>query len=136
MLCQALAYRLQHRRQLLGAFQSAQAARAVSVQEAAAGSVLSHYRAVLAWRAQEPLLKSGRQIFHEAPDPVLYFTRDADGKRLHCLFNLSPEAVSLPLDVKGNLMGPEVGGASQARHEGGIVYLPANGWAFIVQGEG
>lgn len=114
----------------------AQAARAVSVQEALAGSVLSHYRAVLAWRAQEPLLKSGRQIFHEAPDPVLHFTREADGKRLHCLFNLSPKAVSLPLEVKGNLIGPDVSGVPQACYEDGTVHIPANGWAFIAQGEG
>jgi hypothetical protein len=67
---------------------------------------------------------------------VLHFTREADGKRLHCLFNLSPKAVSLPLEVKGNLIGPDVSGVSQACHEDGTMHLPANGWAFIAQGEG
>ena len=104
-----------------------QAVRAVSEQDGKEGTVLEHYRAALAWRKAEPLLLRGKQAFHDAPDPVLYFTREDGQHALHCLFNLGATATTLPYAKGGELVGPQAG----AKLKGGSLHLPANGWAIF-----
>jgi len=71
-----------------------QQARAVSTQRGN-DSVLAFYRAMLALRRSDPDLRLGKTEFLNHDDPVLGFRR---GEAMICIFNLSPETVSLPLE--------------------------------------
>jgi len=62
--------------------------RAVSVQDAAPLSPLNRVRAFLAWRRERPALLKGAIAFHDAPEPVVAFTRTHGDARLLCVFNL------------------------------------------------
>ncbi|MEL7150720.1 MAG: alpha-glucosidase [Pseudomonadota bacterium] len=72
-----------------------QAARAVSTQ-ADASSVLNFYKEMLALRKATPELQEGRIAFLDLPDPVLGYTR---GDAVVCVFNLSDQSVTVPLDA-------------------------------------
>jgi alpha-glucosidase len=69
-----------------------QAALHVAGQAGRAGSVLEFYRDMLAHRRRTPALLTGRTRFLDLAEPVLGFLRGAD---LACLFNLSPDPVTL-----------------------------------------
>ena len=103
-----------------------QLARNVAAQASQAGSVLQHYREVLAFRSTTPALVTGKGRFHDAPDPVLAFTRgEGDGEVL-CLFNLGVEPREMQLTGAPVMVGPCL--ASLA---GGVISLPGNGWAWV-----
>ncbi|RWR04977.1 alpha-amylase family glycosyl hydrolase [Paenirhodobacter populi] len=104
-----------------------QAAHNVAVEEADPGSVLHHYRKVLAFRRGSDVLRLGRTEFLDLPAPVLGFRRILDGESLTCLFNLGPEPVTLPA-LPGALTGPVVA----ADLSGGRVTLGPNGAAWLV----
>ena len=74
-------------------------ARAVDAQEADAGSLLHHSRAMLALRKAHPALKTGSLDIMIADDRRLLFRRRANGQSLLCLFNLSPEAADWPQEI-------------------------------------
>lgn len=65
------------------------ARRAADVQEGAAGSVLNHYRRVLAVRKGERALVSGAVRFLSSKGDVLAFVREAEGERVLCVFNFA-----------------------------------------------
>ena len=105
---------------------SPQLARNVAAQQAQAGSVLQQYREILAFRSATPALVTGKGRFHDAPNPVLAFTRgDGDGAVL-CLFNLGTEERELRLTGAPVLVGP-----CHATLAGRVVRLPGNGWAWV-----
>jgi alpha-glucosidase len=104
-----------------------QAARATDLMEADPDSVLHHYRAALAWRRGNTLLKQGRTVFLDLPEPVLGFRREAAGQSLTCLFNLSPTPVDLTLDGPATLVGPVRG----AGLDGTALTLAGNGFAWL-----
>ena len=62
-----------------------------------AGSVLSRYREVLAWRKRHPALLRGSIVFLDTPEEVLAFVRETDGEKLLCVFNFAQEPVEWPL---------------------------------------
>ena len=95
---------------------------AVSAQEGVGGSVLEHYRQMLAFRREMPQLRTGGFGFVEADEPVLAFLRDD----LLCVFNLSPQGVRLRLRGAGRTIGPAAGDL-----EGDMLSLPPNGWMFL-----
>jgi len=68
--------------------------RAVSVQDAAPLSPLNRVRAFLAWRRERPALLKGAIAFHDAPEPVVAFTRTHGDARLLCVFNLGAAPAS------------------------------------------
>ncbi len=72
-----------------------QAARHVEGQKGAQGSVLEHYRQVLAFRKGSAALRAGKTRFLDLPEPVLGFVRGEGEGALLCLFNLSPVALSV-----------------------------------------
>ncbi|MCO5063171.1 MAG: alpha-glucosidase family protein [Rhizobiaceae bacterium] len=72
------------------------AARAVDVQESGPGSVLHHYRAVLAARRRTPALVSGGFRFLDSKRDVLALIRESGSQRVLCAFNFS----SLPVKWK------------------------------------
>jgi alpha-glucosidase len=72
-------------------------ARAVDAQVDVPDSILSHYRAVLAFRAARPALVTGSIELLEAPEDVLVFLRGGGGGNFICAFNFSDEAVECVL---------------------------------------
>ena len=101
-----------------------QLARNVASQQGVAGSVLETYRAMLAFRRGSAALIEGRTQFFDLPEPILGFTRGDD---LLCLFNLSPDPVSVIVAGVGALVGP----SQAAELAGGQVELGGNGFAFL-----
>ncbi|WP_409461061.1 alpha-glucosidase [Stenotrophomonas maltophilia] len=98
-------------------------ATAVSVQEAAPASVLSAFRAFLAWRATQPALQHGSIRFVESAEPVLLFERMLADETLLLAFNLSAEAVSHPLPP-GNWQQVAVPGPDAGTVQGNELQLP------------
>ncbi|MEO7222564.1 MAG: alpha-amylase family glycosyl hydrolase, partial [Devosia sp.] len=72
--------------------------KAVDRQTNDGGSVLSHYRAMLAFRKAHPALIRGMIKTLDAPEGVLAFLREGEGERVYCAFNMSekPVAVNVP----------------------------------------
>ena len=105
-----------------------QAARHVAGQAGVAGSVLEHYRAMLAFRRAEPVLRSGRTRFLDLEEPVLGFLRGEEGEgRILCLFNLSAAAQSIRVEGASGPIGPSL----DAELVGDQVRLGPNGVAFL-----
>ncbi|KFE35293.1 alpha-amylase family glycosyl hydrolase [Thioclava atlantica] len=103
-----------------------QAARAVALQEPDETSVLAHYRRVLAFRKDTPLLRSGRSEFLDLPEPILGFDRIEGETRLTCLFNLGPAPVTIDAPG-GTLTGP----CLAASLDDGRLTLGPNGAAWL-----
>lgn len=70
---------------------------AVDIQEKAGNSVLRFYQCFLAWRARQPVLKTGEIVFFEVPEPVLMYVRHAKNVAMLCVFNLGAETVRVQL---------------------------------------
>jgi alpha-glucosidase len=70
---------------------------AVDRQEADAGSLLNHYRRLLAWRRTQPALLHGEMDLLPVHDQVLAYVRRHGTQRVLCAFNLSERAAALPL---------------------------------------
>ncbi|MBM9595881.1 alpha-glucosidase [Roseitranquillus sediminis] len=103
-----------------------QAARSVASQEGEPGSVLEHYRAMLALRRSRPELRHGGIHFLEAPEPVLAFVRRKGEEATLCIFNMSAEA--RPVQVIGAVDLAEPAGAVL---EGDELHLEPNGFALM-----
>jgi alpha-glucosidase len=65
---------------------------AVSEQEGKGESPLNFTRRFLAFRRTSSAMRWGEIAFVDAPPPLLAFTREYDGEKLLCLFNMSQEA--------------------------------------------
>lgn len=79
---------------------------AVDLQEADRDSMLNFTRALLATRRAEPALVGGDLAPLDLPMPLAGYDRVAeDGRRIRCLFNLSPEATPLPSAVTSRCAG-------------------------------
>jgi alpha-glucosidase len=100
-----------------------------AAQERDPDSVLAFYRAMIGWRRATPALRRGDIDFHDAPDPVLAFTRrPPEGAPLTCVFNLSPE----PRGVAVGAARFAEGAPAQAAHVAdGALLLGGNGFAFL-----
>ena len=70
---------------------------AVDRQEADAGSLLNHYRRLLAWRRTQPALLHGAMDLLPVHAQVLAYVRGHEGRRVLCAFNLSEREATLPL---------------------------------------
>ena len=105
-----------------------QLARNVERQAGVDGSVLESYRAMLAFRKANPALTLGDTRFLDLPEPVLGFVR---GGAVLCLFNLSPQAITLRVSGVAAPVGP----AQAAAQSADKLTLGPNGYAFLpVQG--
>ncbi len=103
-----------------------QARRAVDVQEADPDSVLHHYRTVIAFRKGSVAFRESDIAFHDLPEPVLAFTRVAEGERITCLYNLGPDPVTVALGGTAEITGPH-----KAALDGGTLELPGIGYAWL-----
>jgi alpha-glucosidase len=92
--------------------------RAVSVQQADAGSVLAHAGQVIALRKRHPALMRGAIRFLAVPAPMLGFVREGEGESILCLFNLARIPANCTLAAFGT---PLLG---ETRSSGGTMALP------------
>jgi alpha-glucosidase len=96
----------------------------VAAQAGVAGSMLEHYRAVLAFRRQHAALRDGAMVDWAAEGGVFRFVRQGD-EVIYCAFNLSGEAASAALpEGRWERIGEAVGSIAAT---GGTVLLPAWG---------
>lgn len=79
-------------------------ARAVSVQQDDAASLLHFTRRLLALRKETPVLRLGELVDCSAKGILLSFTRSEKGERVDCLFNLGAEPVALPRPLQGEVL--------------------------------
>jgi alpha-glucosidase len=90
------------------------AALAVDQQDKDEGSVLAHYRAVLAFRKTHPALIDGDMHFLATNEDVLAFTRKKGDEQLLFVFNLrrGPQEIAVPhgLTIKESIAMPGLGG--------------------------
>jgi alpha-glucosidase len=104
---------------------------AVDRQEADAGSLLHHYRRLLAWRRTQPALIHGEMDLLPVHEQVLAYVRSHEGGRVLCAFNFSERAASLTLPA---MIGtPQLladSGATGASVSGGTVDFPPWGVLF------
>ncbi len=104
-----------------------QAARHVAGQAGVPGSVLEHYRAMLAFRRATPALRSGGTEFFDLAEPVLGFRRGTGDGALMCLFNLSPVARTMTVQGFGQPVGPSL----NVTKDGDLLRLGPNAVAFL-----
>ena len=100
----------------------------VSEQEMAPDSTLAFTRSLLRLRRDEPALRYGEAESLGLPAPLFGFAREAEGRRITLLFNLSGADVALPpgfADGMTPLLGPSVATRS----------LPAWGFAVLAEAE-
>lgn len=105
---------------------------AVDVQEADVGSVLNHYRQLIAWRKQQPLLLEGDIAFIEASDDILAFYRSDATQKLLAVFNFSDSSHHWSLPESGGQL-VQASSVEQLLITDGAdsLQLPAYGYAFI-----
>ena len=105
-----------------------QAARDVAGQETDGGSVLAFHRGMLAFRRARASLRDGGIRFFETAEPVLAYVREDAEDATVCVFNLSPDAVSV--SVRG--LAADAGAPSQAADlVGGTLTLGPSGFAVL-----
>lgn len=82
---------------------------AVDAMVAGVDTTLDHYRATLAFRNSQPVLRDGAMRFLDSNSELLAFVREKDGERLLFVFNLTREPLEFlapadtvqPLDLPG-----------------------------------
>ncbi|QYJ88223.1 alpha-glucosidase family protein [Shewanella halotolerans] len=102
---------------------------AVDVQEANPESILNHYRHMLAWRKQHPILVTGDIKFIESTDALLVFERRLGEQTLLVAFNLSgqPQSYSLA-GLGGQGLTPLEGhGLAKAELKGDVIQFDGFG---------
>jgi alpha-glucosidase len=106
----------------------AHVALSVDQQNADPNSTLNYYRTLLAWRKSHPQLVTGDIAFFNTAEPVLAWRRSAGNKDLICVFNLSPEALSVKLSKVELELEPV---SNNATLEGSTLKLGPNGFAIL-----
>jgi alpha-glucosidase len=80
------------------------AARAVSVQDGQAESVLMHARELIELRRSSPALRMGNFLPLPLPAPLLGFDRQEGQSKVRCLFNLSSSSLHTGAFVDGECL--------------------------------
>ena len=106
----------------------AQAARHVARQEGDPDSALAFYRAMLAFRATRPNLRTGEMRFLDTAEPVLAFLRHDGRRALAAVFNLSPATCRIKM---AGLVPAEDAPGQAAEHGKDHLVLGPNGFAFL-----
>ncbi|AKR54291.1 Maltodextrin glucosidase [Devosia sp. H5989] len=105
----------------------------VTGQNADEASLLNFYRRFLNWRKQHDALVDGDIAFFKTGEPVLAFRRKSADGDVVCVFNLSPEA--LTVTVEGASSDPDPI-SQNAELQGKRLSLGPNGFAYFVAGSG
>ena len=107
---------------------------AVAGQDADPDSMLNFYRRILAWRKEHDALIEGDIAFFRTAEPVLAFRRfDADGD-IVCIFNLSPQALTVMVEDAGEAQPNAI--SQHAQLDGDALSLGPNGFAYFTSGAG
>ena len=101
--------------------------RSVSAQETDPDSVLNAVRQFLHWRKQQPALQLGAIRFLDAPEPVLAFLRELEGRTMFVAFNLSAQEAQWQLPADMRPMAIPAPGVRMGRIAGARVQLPPYG---------
>ena len=109
-------------------------ARSVAAQEADPASVLNSVRAFLHWRASQATLTRGGIRFFDAPEPVLAFEREHDGRRMLVAFNLSAAPVEWPLPAGLRPQALDAPGVAAGAVDADRLHLPAHGAYYATLG--
>lgn len=72
--------------------------KSVSVQLTDENSILAHYRKMIAFRKDLPILAKGELSHLQVVDNIVSFEREWQGKHIYCAFNLSDKAQTIGLD--------------------------------------
>ena len=104
--------------------------RNVAAQSARPDSVLNRVRGFLRWRRARPALREGSIRFLDAPEPVLAFVREHDGRKLLAAFNLSAQPATWPVPSGLAATGDDSHGLPAGRIFGNALQLPARGVFF------
>ena len=91
-------------------------------------SVLSFYREMLKFRKNSSALSGGRTVFYDSDEPVLSFSRQSDDQKVVCVFNLSKEEVSLPIEGLKDINNHPF---LDAKADGEVLSLGPNGFCFF-----
>ena len=91
-------------------------------------SVLSFYREMLKFRKNSSALSGGRTVFYDSDEPVLSFSRKSDDQKVVCVFNLSKEEVSLPIEGLKDINNHPF---LDAKDDGEVLSLGPNGFCFF-----
>jgi alpha-glucosidase len=105
-----------------------QAANAVDAQ--GDDGILAYYKAMIAWRKGSAALTIGTTEFLTLPEPILAFTRTADGQVLTCVFNLSADVHTVSVTGKAEIAignAATLGGETLTLNGNGFVYLAHDG---------
>ena len=100
---------------------------AVSRQETDPASPLNSLRRFLRWRHDQPALRWGDVRFLALPEPLLAFTRRAQGQTLLAVFNLSSDVQRIELPQLGALRSLDGHGLPSGRLVGETLQLPKYG---------
>ena len=103
-------------------------------QEQDPASPLHFYRKALAFRRAHPMLKTADMVFPKVGEPLLAFHRRGEGETILCLFNLSPEPLTVTLE--GDEIGKPLDFQQSASLKGRKLTLGGNGFAFIEEAAG
>ena len=96
-------------------------------------SVLAHYKAMLAFRREHPVLSKGRIATLDAPDGVLAFRREDDTERLYCVFNMTEKAVTVTVPADHKLAPAGAPGISGEPESGTLSLAPFGAYIGILR---
>ncbi len=103
---------------------------AVAAQEKDSASTLSFSRALLQWRRENPVLKTGGIVFHETGnDLLLAYSRQEGDKKILCAFNLGEKPLTLAAKCRDGASSLAFAGQAGTASSGKI-QLPAYGFFF------
>jgi alpha-glucosidase len=103
-------------------------AKSVACQTDAPESVLNFYRTFLAWRRDQPALRTGSIKFLKAEEPLLVLTRDTPAQHLIAVFNLGPDRADFTLP--DHILPLQGHGLEAAQVHGRRLSLPSWGGFF------
>jgi alpha-glucosidase len=107
----------------------------VARQEADPNSMLAFYRRLLTWRRGHDALVDGDIAFFKVAEPVLAFRRSSPDGNLVCVFNLSPEVLTVTVAGLAEDAVPE-SVSERASLKRQKLTLGPNGYAFIGEAVG
>ncbi|HEU5048249.1 MAG TPA: alpha-glucosidase [Rickettsiales bacterium] len=96
---------------------------AADAQEKNKDSVLNFTRQFFKWRKTQPALMKGDIKFYDAPEPIVAFTRNWEGKTLLCVFNLGLEELSYKIPLSGTVKHVQMDGFA-CMQENNMLHLP------------
>jgi alpha-glucosidase len=102
--------------------------RAVNIQESDENSVLNAYRRFLLFRKHSDILMKGRITLLESEDHILAYEREYEGKKLLCVFNISPERSTYQTTQNGVLLKDISNGSFYEKNQ---ISLSAYGFMII-----